>query len=199
MKPLSAERWLLACGFLDASAKDESCAKACEGPPAMIEEDRARFIGCKASFLKEIVQGVRGFGPQRTDAFFPLWKAFHKRKDRYTVLPEIVIPALQEHLRKVQAIHEADLRQGHGVVYLPGALDRKYPAAARDWRWQYVFPARGLSVDPRGGQTRRHHLDEGTINKAIKAAVGRVGLTKRVSSHTFRHNAENRIMPSWAW
>jgi site-specific recombinase XerD len=67
-------------------------------------------------------------------------------------------------------------------------LERKYPKAAKEWGWQYVFPARDLSKDPRSGQVRRHHLDEATINKAIKAAVSRVGIAKRVSSHTFRHS-----------
>ena len=82
---------------------------------------------------------------------------------------------------------QEDLAAGYGAVYLPGALDRKYPKAAREWGWQYVFPARDLSTDPRSGVTRRHHLDEATINKAIKAAVARVGIAKRASSHTFRH------------
>ena len=109
-------------------------------------------------------------------------------KDRYTVLAEGVVPPLREHLEQVRLTHEEDLRGGYGAVYLPGALDRKYPKAAREWGWQYVFPARNLSKDPRSGVIRRHHLDEGTINKAIKAAVVRVGLAKRVSSHTFRHS-----------
>ncbi len=109
-------------------------------------------------------------------------------KDRYTVLAEGVIPALREHLEQVRQIHQRDLGQGFGAVYLPGALDRKYPGAAREWGWQYVFPAQGLSRDPRSGQQRRHHLDAGTIQKAIKAAVVRAGIVKRASSHTFRHS-----------
>ena len=109
-------------------------------------------------------------------------------KDRYTVLAESVIPALREHLVAVQLVHAQDLRQGGGSVFMPGALDRKYPNAAREWRWQYVFPASHLSTDPRSGKVRRHHIDEVTIHRAIKVAVSRVGLTKRVSSHTFRHS-----------
>ena len=109
-------------------------------------------------------------------------------KDRYTVLPEAVVAPLREHLERVRLIHAEDLKKGYGAVYLPYALERKYRNAARDWRWQYVFPARDLSIDPRTGIRRRHHLDEATINKAIKAAVARVGLTKRASSHTFRHS-----------
>jgi site-specific recombinase XerD len=109
-------------------------------------------------------------------------------KDRYTVLAEGVIPRLQEHLEKVRLVHAGDLREGFGEVYLPGALERKYPHAAREWSWQYVFPARDRSRDPRSDVIRRHHLDEATINKAIKAAARQVGIVKRVSSHTFRHS-----------
>jgi integron integrase len=109
-------------------------------------------------------------------------------KDRFTVLAESVLAPLREHLENVRLTHQHDLRAGGGSVYLPGALDRKYPNAAREWGWQYVFPARDLSTDPRSGAVRRHHVDEATINKAIKAAVARVGIAKRVSSHTFRHS-----------
>ena len=109
-------------------------------------------------------------------------------KDRYTVLAESLMPLLREHFARVKLTHQEDLKAGHGSVYLPGALDRKYPGAAGEWALQYVFPARGLSNDPRSGKTRRHHLDEAAVHKAIKAAAKRVGITKPVSSHTFRHS-----------
>jgi integron integrase len=109
-------------------------------------------------------------------------------KDRFTTLAEVLVPVLREHLERVRWMHQEDLKLGGGAVYLPGALDRKYPNAAREWRWQYVFPARDLSEDPRTGIQRRHHLDEATIHRAIKAAVAWVGIAKRVSSHTLRHS-----------
>jgi integron integrase len=115
-------------------------------------------------------------------------------KDRCTVLPEGAIPALQEHLERVKLLHGSDLRRGYGAVYLPGALERKYPAAPRQWGWQYVFPARDLSTDPRTGITRRHHLEEATVHRAIKIAVARTGVTKRVSSHTFRHSFATALL-----
>ena len=80
-----------------------------------------------------------------------------------------------------------DLTQGYGAVYLPHALARKYPHTASEWGWQYVFPARNLARDPRSGITRRHHVDPSVINKAIKVAVRRAGLTKHISAHTLRN------------
>jgi len=115
-------------------------------------------------------------------------------KDRYTVLAESVVPVLREHLVGVRLTHGEDLAAGFGAVHLPGALDRKYPGAARQWGWQYVFPARGRSTDPRSGVIRRHHLDEATVNKAIKAAVQRAGIVKRASSHTFRHSFATHLL-----
>jgi integron integrase len=115
-------------------------------------------------------------------------------KDRCTMLPESMILSLREHLERVRLTHAEDLRAGHGAVYLPGALDRKYPAAARQWGWQYVFPARDLSTDPRTGIIRRHHLDEATVHRAIKLAVARTNMTKRVSSHTFRHSFATSLL-----
>ena len=92
-------------------------------------------------------------------------------KDRVTILPDTLRLPLEQHLQQVQALHGKDLAAGHGDVYLPYALDRKYPNANREWSWQYVFPAHRLSVDPRSGKVRRHHLDESGLRKAIKQAA----------------------------
>jgi integrase len=103
---------------------------------------------------------------------------------------------LSDHLLKVRAAHGMDLAEGFGSVYLPHALARKYPHADRDWKWQYIFPAGSRGTDPRTGTVRRHHLHESVIRKAIYAATRSAGLAKKVSCHTFRHNADFRIMPT---
>ncbi|MGH8556662.1 MAG: integron integrase, partial [Methylococcales bacterium] len=92
-------------------------------------------------------------------------------KDRVTMLPLALITPLKEHLLKVRALHQSDLAAGFGAVYMPFALDRKYPNAAREWSWQYVFPASNCSTDPRSGAKRRHHVQEQAIQRAVKQAV----------------------------
>lgn len=115
-------------------------------------------------------------------------------KDRITVLPERLIEPLALHLDKVRVLHQRDLRAGYGEVWLPHALERKYPAANREWAWQYVFPAGNLSRDPRTGVRRRHHLDESTLQRAVKEAVRRAGIHKQASCHTFRHSFATHLI-----
>ena len=109
------------------------------------------------------------------------------QKDRVTMLPQPVKTPLQQHLQSVKQQHTRDLEAGHGAVYLPYALERKYPNANRAWVWQYVFPVTRLSRDPRTGIVRRHHTHEQVLQRAVHGAVRQAGIAKPATCHTFRH------------
>jgi integron integrase len=115
-------------------------------------------------------------------------------KDRVTMLPTSLIQPLQAHLAAVKVLHEADLAKGYGEVYLPYALAEKYPQAAQEWAWQYLFPAEKFSTDPRSGLTRRHHYNESTLQKAVRQAALRTRIPKPISCHTFRHSFATHLL-----
>jgi integron integrase len=117
-------------------------------------------------------------------------------KDRMTMLPQAVSGPLQEHLRRVETIHQQDLADGYGRVELPHALARKYPNANREWRWQFVFPQERRWRNAKTGDQGRHHIDESLVQRSFKEAVRKSGLTKRVTSHTFRHSFATHLLTS---
>jgi len=109
-------------------------------------------------------------------------------KWRSTILADPIIPELQSHIKHVKAMHHSDLEEGFGEVYIPAALARKYKNAAMETQWQYVFPSKKRSIDPRSGHERRHHVIESGLQKAVKRAAHRAGIDKRVTCHTLRHS-----------
>lgn len=116
------------------------------------------------------------------------------KKDRVVPLPESLFEALKEHLQQVKILHENDVEKGFGEVFIPDALARKYPQAAKEWHWQYVFPSSRLSVDPRSSRTRRHHIHESSLQKAVKRAAKMINITKSVNCHCLRHSFATHLL-----
>lgn len=114
--------------------------------------------------------------------------------DRITVLPQALVHDLRGHLRWLNELHRRDVERGAGWVELPGGLGRKMPRAGRDFAWQWVFPAARTYRDEESGQRRRHHLHESTVQRAVKEAVRRSGITKRATCHTLRHSFATHLL-----
>ncbi|MBW2154157.1 MAG: integron integrase [Deltaproteobacteria bacterium] len=191
---------------MDKSINAERAPKRINLPVVLTREETARIITLMTGVHQLVVKLLYGSGLRIIECLrlrvhdidFEM-KALVVRngkgaKDRITTFPATLVEPLKSHLKRVKLIHEKDLNDGYGEVYLPHALARKYPKASKQWQWQYVFPAGRISTEPKTGVQRRHHLDPSPINKAIASAARQAGIDKRVTAHTFRHSFATHLL-----
>ncbi len=149
------------------------------------------LYGCGLRLLESLRLRVKDLDFQQNEIIVREGKG---NKDRRTMMPQAVKPELVRHLEKIRRLHEKDLANGFGAVYLPNALAIKLPNAATDWIWQFVFPSSVMSVDPRSGAKRRHHAHEGSVSREITKAVRASKIAKRATSHSFRHSFATHLL-----
>ncbi len=193
---------------LNVNENYQVAKKAVKIPVVFTKSEAARIINLLDGIHRLLVLLIYGSGLRLMecvrlrvkDIDFESKKIFVRsgkgNKDRVTLLPQSVIPALRNQLKKVKIIHSLDLGNGYGRTYLPFALDKKYPNAGCEYGWQYVFPSHNLSVDPRSGLKRRHHVSESMLQKAVKKAIKQAGITKMGSPHIFRHSLATHLLQS---
>ncbi len=203
-------RHVLHIGLDEASLSEFRPQRAKNVPTVLSKDEVKRVLGNLTGINKLIAQVLYGGGLRVMETMRLRVKDIdfdnHQiivrdgkgEDDRVTMLPDAVIQPLQFHLKYVKIIHEKDLADGYGTVYLPYALDRKYSNANKDWIWQYIFPAPDLSKDPQTGIIRRHHIHESTVQKAVKEAARLAKINKHVTPHTSRsgHSFATHLLQS---
>jgi len=175
-------------------------------PQVLHHKEAMEIIGCMSGQPKLIVQIFYGSGLRQAECCSLrikdvdismnelIVRSGKGNRDRRTILPQSLLPDLRDQIEKVRLLHANDLVQGFGEVYLPGALQRKYPGREREFAWQYLFPSKTTGVDPRSGYARRHHIHPSTIRKALRRALQESGILKPVTCHTFRHSFATQLL-----